>query len=443
MISMVPLGCGESAAVIEVRADDLSIPVELGSFCLAAWDRDLAGGEFARHYRFDGAALASLPQTLTVEPGDASAALVAARGYRAGIEVARDQKVIDFDGVDDVPLSLARCPAVSPGAPEIAGSASVPGAVALAVSFGRTGAQVIAVGDGVSARLDPATGLAPVGGVPDAPPGAAAVVAFDADGDCDDDVVVVSETAPAQLWRRAADGTFAIAGDGFAGGGPPGRAIAAADIDLDGDIDLAIGDAAGVTVWENAGAGRFALAAGAAATDADDVSALGFGDFDGDGDADLLIGRGRDAPVPARVLLGDGGRLAQVDAAAPPIDLAITSIAVRDLDGDRVDDALLAVDGEPVRVFAGRGDGRLEDRSFLFFPDGPPIAESVAAADWDGDCLADVAAGSASYRGSAGGLIPETTPSFGLASLFADLDGDGDPDLLGLDAAGEIVWVRR
>ena len=42
-------GCGgESAAIIEVRADDLEVPTELSAFCLAAFDNDAAGGEFAR-----------------------------------------------------------------------------------------------------------------------------------------------------------------------------------------------------------------------------------------------------------------------------------------------------------------------------------------------------------------------------------------------------------
>lgn len=440
--SAAPLACGEAAAVLEIRADDLAIPVELSAFCLAAWDRDPGGGEFARLYRFDDE-LAGLPQTLTIEPGDAGEADAAVRGYRAGIEVARDLATLGFDGVDEVPLSLARCPSFDAGAPEVGGAASVPGAVSLAVSFGRGGSSVIAVGDGVAERLIAGAGLEAAAGLPAPPPGAVAAVALDADGDCDDDLVVISESAPAALWRRLPDGSFEEVAGGFGDGGPIARAAAAADIDGDGDIDLAAGDATGVSIWQNDGAGRFALAAGAVTADAADVTALGFGDLDGDGDADLLVGRGREAPVPIRVLLGDAGRLTQIDAAAPPIDLAVIAIAIRDLDGDRVDDAVLAIDGAPVRVFAGRGDGRLEDRSFLFFPEGAPAAGLVAAADWDGDCLADAAIGSGVYRGSEAGMVAESTPGFGAASRFADVDSDGDIDLLGLDGAGEVVWLRR
>jgi hypothetical protein len=447
LVVLALAGCGESAAVIEVRADDLAIPTQLSAFCLAVADRNGAGGEFARLYRF-GDQIEGLPQTLTVEPGSADQAVAWARGYRAGIEVARDQASLGFDGVEDVTLSLARCPDGRSAAIATRGSFTLGGPGRIAASYGRGGTSIVAVGAGVAARLVVGDGgLIEAGGAPEPPIGPpAAIVAFDIDGDCDDDLAVIGEADPATLWRREPDGSFSPIGDGFAGGGPSGRAAAVADVDGDGDPDLVIGDATVLTLWRNDGAGRFTEDPGAIGADASDVTALGFGDFDGDGDADLLVGRGREAPAPVQVLFGDGGgALIQLEAAAPPIDLSVRQVAIRDLDGDRIDDAILAVAGDRLRIFASRGDGRLEDRSFLFFPDGPPEdSVAVAADDWNGDCLADAFVDGVPFRGSEAGMVVEEAPAIAASQiLFVDVDDDGAAGAVMIDAAGEVRWLGR
>ena len=374
------------------------------------------------------------------------------RGYQAGIEVARDRARLGFDGTSDVALSLARCPGGDNGPIVAGGTAFLGVAGALATSVGRGGSRVIAVGADAAAAFEATdSGLEPSTGELPAPPSVApsVVIAFDADGDCDDDLFIGAEGAGALLWLRVGE-NFVEAANAFDGAPSSARAAAIADSDQDGDIDIVIGDATSLLLWVNDGAGRFSPSPGQLATDAtSDITALAFVELDGDGVAELVVARGREAPAPVRLLAGrQGGGLIQVDAAAPEVALSVVDLAVSDLDGDRFGDILLAVAGGGVRVFSSRGDGRVDDRSFFYFPDGAPTdATAIAARDWDGDCTSDVIASigesTATYRGSEAGFAIEGEGQVGRIVELADVDDDGDFDALLLDANGEVTWLKR
>ncbi len=445
---------GDTAAIIEIRADDLIIGSGLSSFCLSIDDPAAQAPGFARVYSFNDE-LSDLPQTLTVDPGNASTAVASTRGYLGGIEVARDRDSFSFDGVTDLSLSLARCP---PGGSEpavIGGRSDAPGNSLAVASFGNRGTIIVSVGANTAARFSTTDGLqALTGGVPPlggAPP--QSIVAFDADGDCDDDIVLGYPGQEAVLWRRQVDGRF-VAVDGAFGALGDSRTeflnIAVADVDGDADIDIVSANATTMTLWKNDGLGRFTASAGSLVTDAtSDVSALVFANINSDAHPDLIIGRA--TPSPIRLLLGSSsGNLVQVTAAAPATPLTVADLAITDLDGDRVDDVVIATTAASVRVFAGRGDGRLEDRSFLYFPDGAPIAvNAVAAADWSGDCLADLftstsAGATHTLRGTETGFVDDSGAlSMGQVQGFFDLDDDGDQDVLLIDREGMLTWLER
>jgi hypothetical protein len=112
--------------------------------------------------------------------------------------------------------------------------------------------------------------------------GLAFVTLTDLDGDRDLDLVVLGRTAKTTLWENDGRGSFRRLPQAL----EPGTRMAAGDIDLDGDVDLVLGN----IVWLNSGRGRF-----------ENVQALGLGnlptavlllDIDNDGDLDLLANRG-------------------------------------------------------------------------------------------------------------------------------------------------------
>lgn len=446
--------CGDTAVVVHVDGD-LAVPEQIDAMCLAVYDRDPGGGQFARRYLLAGE-LAALPQTLTVTPGAADDGVAVVRGYLGGVEVARDRRAFEFSGgVDDLTLQLLQCAPGSDAAPRIAGSAPGSAAARLAASAGRGGTLLVVI-DGADSAAYRASGsaLSPVAGA--LPEAAAAftapavVLALDADGDCDDDLVV-ADAGAAALWLREGD-AFAPAPSALPVAGA--RAAAAADIDGDGDLDLAFASG-GVVILRNDGAGRFQVDAGAAPPGAaPDATVLAFADFDGDGHVDLVVGQGSAAPGELRALYNDGagtGAFQLVDAALPPVAMQARALAVADVAGTGAPDLLVAAADGPVRAYVNRGDGRLDDRSFVALPTTELAgATGLAAGDWDGDCLADVAVavGGAqviTWRGTdAGALVDETAPAATAAVVvMADLDDDGARDVAVAGGDGGVVWLRR
>ena len=413
---------------------DRVVPAELDAMCVGVADRDLAGGAFGRTYRLEGR-LGSLPQTLAVEAGQASSALAWARGYRGGVAVAHDAAGVSFDG--DVTLRLDRCPRAHAGTITETAMVEAP-AGRLVASMGQGGMLVVAVDGGGAVVID-ASGATLVA-TPLAA-GGAAVIAFDADGDCDDDLAVATAQT-LTLYTR--DGTTFTAGATFLGA----AALVAFDADRDGDLDLVAGAGAGLAMYENDGAGGFSAAAAGTIDDGGAVtavSALAAGDLDGDGNADLLVGQ---AGAPPVVLVGDAsgtGVLALAPAVFPPVSLTVRDLAPADVDGDLDLDVVVVLDGAPARVYVNR-DGRLEDQSFVRLPQPAPVATGAVAGDWDGDCTPDLvlaAASSPALRGAADGVFaPESTLADANAAVLADIDDDGDPDLL-LAGDGAVRWYRR
>ncbi len=451
---LLAAACGD-ATLVRVGGD-LQVPAELDGLCLAVSDDDPAGGEFASFYVLGGD-LDGLPQSLAVNPGSAKSAEARVRGYLGGVEVARDRGTTDFGG-GELDLQLARCPGGNSGAAQVVGTATAPADAALAASYGRGGTVLLAVGAGQTAVLRAAGGQLTDAGVtlPEAPALApAGLLAFDADGDCDDDVVVILADAPPVLWRRDGAATFAAAADAFpATGLDIARAAAAADIDGDGDLDMALGGSS-LLILRNDGTGRFQLDAAASPAGAvTDVTALTFGDVDGDGHVDLVVGQGDTDPAPARVLLNDtagAGFFELALAALPEVPLRTRAVGLSDVNGDGARDLVVGALGTNLRLYVNRGDGRLEDRSFVSLPDiDARDVTSLAVADWTGDCLVDLVAGVASgtpvtWRGADGNMLVGDSIDQDLAGdrvLLVDIDDDGDRDLIVGDAGG-ITWVRR
>lgn len=451
-------GCTSDELIVEVTADGLEAPGDLDQFCLAVADTNPAGGEFARQYTIGTGGVAGLPQTLVVDPGEAQRAIVWARGYAGGIERAQDVEVIEFGGQDEQVLTLRACAEATAGQVSEMDRIGVPDGAVLAGTLGRTGVElvmasadsgaIVAVRGSSLTTLEHAAPLGPAEGVHRS-------ITFDADGDCDDDALIVGTDGSASVWLRAPDGSFAIS-EGAIDDAPTSRAVASADVDGDGDIDVALAGATELAIFINDGTGSFTrLASEPQGDGATGIRDLAAGDIDGDGIPDLIAARFDDmnvAALPPRVLLNRGaGVFRTAPGALPDVALDVSAMALRDLDGDGALDWLIARPAAGPSLYMGRGDGRLDNQSFVRLPQVEPFeVASIAVGDLDGDCAIDLAFGPASggavrlYMGDGQGAWTDggDGPIDGEQVALIDVDADGALDLLSISGGTELSWAR-
>ena len=296
---------------------------------------------------------------------------------------------------------------------------------------------------------------------------ATSVYAADLDGDGDADVLSASYGDGEIAWyENFGGGAFSeprvISRDDQAG------SVRAADLDGDGDHDVLYETGRdGHVVWlENLGRGQFSTRR-VISTGAEFAHTLHSADLDGDGDIDVLSGsdgkiawyENSDTDFIERDVWRDPQRRAlSVDAA--------------DLDGDGDADVLFtlrvirssppSIHGDTIAWLENLGGGRFSDQRIVTSEaDG---AHSVVAADLDGDGDVDVVSASimasdalgeygedkiAWYENLGNGGFSaqrgiSTTADAPLSVHVADLDGDGDGDVLSASADdGKIAWYEN
>ena len=267
----------------------------------------------------------------------------------------------------------------------------------------------------------------------------------DADGDGDDDLFVGGPAGePGRLLLRG-ERRFAVApGPWDADAGCDDAGALWVDFDSDGDLDLFVASG-GVALEDGhpALADRLYVADGRGAFERASrevlpelraaSSAVAAADLEGDGDLDLFVG-GRSLPgayplaAASRLLRNDGGHF--VDAThdvAPGLARAgmVTGALWSDVELDGDPDLLLTLEWGPVALWVNAG-GRLEDATA-----GAGLAErtgwwtGLSAADVDGDGDQDYVVGNAGlntkYRASPG--RPATL-------FFGDFEGAGRENLV-------------
>jgi hypothetical protein len=271
----------------------------------------------------------------------------------------------------------------------------------------------------------------------------------DVDGDGDRDILLVGESdsgPSATLYLQQMDGTFEPAGAGLIGVSVvPSSSIA--DVDGDGDQDLLITgqDAEGVLTatlylqnedrtFDTAGAGLTGVTGGSSE----------IADIDGDGDQDFLITGITDGSnvLTTLYLQEPGGSFVAVNTGLPGVYRGSSSIA--DIDGDNDLDILLTgLDSQN----DGLTDLFLRQPDGTFAPAGANLTDlgrsssSIGDFDDDGDLDLLLAGQDSEDRGTAtvylqqadGGFEPTSAGLTGVtfsSTSVADIDGDGDQDLL-------------
>ncbi len=252
-----------------------------------------------------------------------------------------------------------------------------------------------------------------------------AVAWADCDNDGDLDLAVMGQTAGGvavtQVHRNDGSGALVDIGAGLTGLSM--GSLAWGDYDNDGDVDLVAAGlpASGPTVakvWRNDGGGSFVdIGAGLA-------GALGggaaWGDYDNDGDLDLLV-----AGNGTRVYRNDGGVF--VDIAAALANTGASRAAWGDYDNDGDLDILVST-----RVYRNDGGGE-------FVNIAAPLSTSAYAAAWgdyDNDGDLDLLSGPSLLRND-GGAFVATGVNLGsrpYSAAWGDYDNDGDLDVLLIDS---------
>lgn len=214
---------------------------------------------------------------------------------------------------------------------------------------------------------------------------------------------------------------------------------AAGDADGDGDLDIALAmEFRPNLLLFNDGRGVFTLRSGRLPVTRHDSEDVAFADFDRDGDADLVLVSEDDRSDELYLNAGDG-RFTDVSERLVPQDVS-NALAIIDLDQDGAPDILTGNIGTN-RVLINDGSARFTDRTAELWPqDGDSRTQDIEIADVDGDGDDDVIVANEGqnelYLNSQGVLSNATARA--LPSRIdetreiraADLDGDGDLDLV-------------
>jgi hypothetical protein len=287
--------------------------------------------------------------------------------------------------------------------------------------------------------------------------GPASTVAADLDGDGDRDLATVNQNGEdVTILKNAGSGNFNQPGSSPEPVGGLPDAIVAADFDGDLDTDLAVSNFASgdVNVLLNRGTGNFTEPASSPEPAGGAPDELTVADLDGDLDQDLAVANSGSDDV---TILRNNG-LGDFDEPTTSPEAAgddPRSVGAGDFDADGDHDLAVAnADADTVTILRNNGSGNFSQTatSPVATGDGP---QTIDVGDLDGDSDLDLAVG----NGNAGTVTilkntgsgnfsepassPEAAGSRSVWVVGADFDLDGDRDLANADFLNDQVNILR
>jgi hypothetical protein len=273
------------------------------------------------------------------------------------------------------------------------------------------------------------------------------VFCADLDGDGDLDLAVTnSDDDNVSIFKNNGDGTFQSRVNFPAG--DQATSVFAADLDGDGDLDLAVANynEDSVAILKNDGNGSFSspvkYRTGLR------PNSVFCADLDGDADFDLAVATPFDLGLSVLKNNGDGTFQSAVNYASGSGPWAVSGA---DLDGDKDIDLTLAnAYGNDVSIFKNNGNGTFQSAVHYGAGDTP---FHIFCADLDGDSDFDIAVSNANsdyvsiLKNNGDGTF-QSAVNYGAGgshwSVFcADLDGDTDMDLAVANGGSDSVSILR
>ena len=222
------------------------------------------------------------------------------------------------------------------------------------------------------------------------------------------------------------------------------QALAAADFDGNGTLDLVAANAAGVSVTMGNGDGTFGQPVTYPV--GDQPVAVATGDFNNDGRPDIAVVNQADNTVSVLVNSGSGVFSA---AATFPTGNGPVAVAIADFDGDgNLDLAVANQADNTVSILLGNGNGTFN--AHVDYPAGPS-PRALAAGDFNADGMLDLAVANDYTNGTVSILLgngdgtwqsPVAYPTGDSVALaVADFNGDGKLDLAAANQMAETLSV--
>ncbi len=220
---------------------------------------------------------------------------------------------------------------------------------------------------------------------------AIAVADYDEDGDLD---VFLANDGPDVLYCNNSDGTFTDIADLLnLADDRPGRAAAWGDFDGDGTLDLFVVHLGPDALYrrnpDDPGLGFADVAASAGVADEADGWAVAWADFDGDGHLDVFVAN--DGPDALYRNRGDGTFENVAEQVGITGEAMSRDAAWRDFDGDGNVDLCVAHADGPDALYRNTGEGRFEEVTTALGIMSATASQAVAWADFDGDGDPDLA----------------------------------------------------
>ncbi len=281
------------------------------------------------------------------------------------------------------------------------------------------------------------------------------VFSADLDGDGDNDVLSASRTDNKVAWYENTDGLGHLGAQQVITNAAAGAySVFSADLDGDGDADVlsASKDDKTIAWYENTdGLGTFGPQK-IISTAANGAHSVFSADLDGDGDADVLSASRFDNKIAWYENTDGLGSFGAEQIITTTAEVAV-SVCAADLDGDGDADVLSASDNDDKIAWYENMDGLGNFGAPQVITTDADGAWSVFSTDLDGDGDIDVLSASRNDNKVAwyenidglGNFGPQkliTTAANNTFSVFsADLDGDGDADVLSTSFADDkIAW---